>query len=91
MVENLIDLAGVFVVNRPEKFGGPLTFDNYESLEKSFANQEIHPGDLKSAMEKYLNELLEPIRADFANPEKQKLVQLAYPSPKAAKTKCMFT
>lgn len=73
----------MFVVDK--KDSGSVTFDNYESLELSFASQELHPLDLKNAVTKYLNELLEPIRADFANPEKQELVEQAYPSPKTLK------
>ncbi len=41
-------------VERPEKFGGNVSFANYEELEKSFANKELHPSDLKQTVSKYL-------------------------------------
>ena len=47
--------------------------------------QDLHPGDLKSAVEKYLNELLEPIRQDFSTPEMKKLTSSAYPVEKKSK------
>ncbi|ESO10885.1 hypothetical protein HELRODRAFT_97098 [Helobdella robusta] len=76
-----------FVIERPESFGGTLTFKDYDSLETAFAKQEVHPGDLKGAIEKYLNVLLEPIRKDFTTPENIKLIQQAYPAGKPAHTK----
>lgn len=39
----------------------------------------LHPGDLKSAVEKYLNQLLEPIRKEFESDENKKLINEAYP------------
>lgn len=39
---------------RPEKFGGNISFENYDTLEKSFANKELHPSDLKQTVGKYL-------------------------------------
>jgi tyrosyl-tRNA synthetase len=53
------------VVDRPEKWGGPLTFTNYNELEKIFASGELHPMDLKNSVASLLNELLIPIRKHF--------------------------
>jgi len=47
----------------------------------SLRMKEVHPGDLKNAVIKYLNELLEPIRKDFESEEMQKLILNAYPPP----------
>lgn len=44
-----------------------------------FFTQTVHPGDLKKAVEGYLNELLKPIRAEFSSPEMKDLVAKAYP------------
>ncbi|KAK7487743.1 hypothetical protein BaRGS_00021010 [Batillaria attramentaria] len=71
-----------FVVNRAPENGGDLKFGTYEALEETFAKQELHPGDLKAAVEGYLNQLLAPIRADFDTPEMKKLVSKAYPVEK---------
>jgi len=53
------------VVERPQKFGGPVILNSYANLEKLFANKEIHPMDIKQAVIKYLNEILEPVRQHF--------------------------
>lgn len=69
----------VFQIERPEKFGGNRTFHTYEALKAAFAAEEVHPGDLKKAVAKLLNGLLEPIRKKFDTPEMQKLADSAYP------------
>ncbi|MBI2043482.1 tyrosine--tRNA ligase [Candidatus Pacearchaeota archaeon] len=38
------------------------TFKNYEELENTFENGYVWPSDLKNAVAKYLNEIIEPIR-----------------------------
>merc|ERR1711892_59458 len=74
-----------FTINRAPDHGGDSVFANFEELEKSFGNEEIHPGDLKSAVEKYLNGLLEPIRKIFEDPKLKKLAADSYPPPGKAK------
>ncbi len=54
-------------------------------MEADFASEKVHPGDLKSAVEKYLNRLLDPVRKYFETPELKKLVAKAYPPPAKAK------
>ncbi|KAI8981715.1 tyrosyl-tRNA synthetase [Mycotypha africana] len=71
-----------FTAIRPEQYGGNLVYDNYEDLEKDFADRKLHPGDLKAGVIAALNELLDPIRKAFEDPEMKKLVELAYPAPK---------
>jgi len=56
-------------ITRPEKFGGNLTISGFEELEKLYSEGKIHPADLKSAVARYLNELLEPIRGHFEKNE----------------------
>ena len=46
---------------------------------------QVHPGDLKSAVEKYLNQLLDPVRKKFETPELKKLTAAAYPPPAKVK------
>jgi tyrosyl-tRNA synthetase len=43
--------------------------------------QELHPGDLKAAVEVSLNKLLDPVRAEFNTPQLKKLTAQAYPPP----------
>ncbi len=53
------------VVERPEKFGGPVTFGSYDELEKLYAQKAIHPQDLKNTLVYLLNQILEPVREHF--------------------------
>ncbi|KAG5872888.1 Tyrosine--tRNA ligase [Gonioctena quinquepunctata] len=70
-----------FVVPRKAEYGGDSFYGRFEDLEQAFAKEEVHPGDLKAAVEIYINRLLEPIRKEFEKPELKKLAQSAYPSP----------
>ncbi|KAL8595326.1 Tyrosine--tRNA ligase, cytoplasmic [Nucella lapillus] len=71
-----------FTVKRSPDFGGNVSFNTYEELEQAFGKVELHPGDLKNAVEAYLNCLLTPIRAEFDTPDMKKLVAKAYPVEK---------
>lgn len=51
-------------INRPEKFGGDLVYENYEELEKDFIEKKLHPLDLKKAVAKEINLLLKEFRKD---------------------------
>jgi len=51
-----------FVVERPEEYGGNLTYDSYEGLEEDFLSEELHPQDLKNAAGEYIAEVIDPIR-----------------------------
>jgi len=70
-----------FLIERAEANGGNVKYQTFEELEKAFGEEKIHPADLKSAVEKYLNRLLAPIRKKFEAPDLQKLVAKAYPPP----------
>jgi len=59
-----------FVVERPEKYGGNLVFSNYEEVEKAYIDKELHPLDLKNAVAKELNLLLEVFRKNKEELEK---------------------
>jgi len=74
-----------FTIERDEKNGGNASFEAYENLEQAFAKEEIHPGDLKAAVEKYLNRLLDPVRKTFESKELKKLAHDAYPPPAKVK------
>jgi tyrosyl-tRNA synthetase len=71
-----------FTALRPEQYGGNMVFDTFEALEKDFADKKVHPGDLKAGVIAAINELLDPIRTAFEQPEFKKLSELAYPPPK---------
>lgn len=52
-------------IERPEKWGGNLEFKSYSDLEKDFAEGKLHPGDLKAAVAKYVDEMIKPVREHF--------------------------
>ncbi|XP_045471491.1 tyrosine--tRNA ligase, cytoplasmic isoform X1 [Harmonia axyridis] len=70
-----------FVLPRHVDYGGDLEFDKFNDLEQAFAKEEVHPGDLKNAMEIYLNRLLDPIRKAFEDKKLKELAAKAYPVP----------
>ena len=49
-------------VERPEKFGGNVSYADYCQLEKDFAEKKLHPGDLKQTVGNYLVKVISPIR-----------------------------
>lgn len=81
----LLPLRAEFVILRDEKWGGNKTYTSYQDLEKDFADEVVHPGDLKNSVEVALNKLLEPIREKFSSPQMKKLAHSAYPDPSKAK------
>ncbi|MBW2981916.1 tyrosine--tRNA ligase [Candidatus Woesearchaeota archaeon] len=66
-----------FIIKRPEKWGGNLTYKTYEELEKDFAAKKLHPMDLKNAVAEEINKLLELIRKKVKG--KEELIKKAYP------------
>ncbi|MCK4521489.1 MAG: tyrosine--tRNA ligase [Nanoarchaeota archaeon] len=66
-----------FTIKRPEKFGGDVSYSNYEDLEKDFKDKKLHPMDLKLALAEEIDKLLEPIRKEMKG--KEKLIKGAYP------------
>lgn len=68
-----------FTVDRKPEHGGALHYATYAELEKAYVDKLIHPLDLKASVTKALNNLLEPIREQFRQPELVELVKKAYP------------
>ncbi|CAL8297727.1 unnamed protein product [Lota lota] len=77
----LFPLHGEFSVKRDPKWGGDKVYTVFEEVEKDFAGELVHPGDLKASIEVALNKLLDPIRKKFETPELRKLANTAYPDP----------
>jgi len=61
----IFELKDVLTIKRPQKFGGDITYNSYEELEKAYASKEVHPMDLKLAVGVALNEFLQPVREHF--------------------------
>jgi len=51
-----------FVVKRDKKYGGNLTYSDYENIEKDFMNRKLHPLDIKNAVAEEINKLLKIFR-----------------------------
>jgi tyrosyl-tRNA synthetase len=61
-----------FHVERPAKFGGPVNFESYEEIEKSYRSGSLHPQDLKNAVAVELAKILEPVRKYFEKDKEAK-------------------
>lgn len=61
-------------IERPDKFGGNMTYNSYAEIEKDFAEGKLHPMDAKKGAATYVNQLLDPVRKHFeTNPTARKL------------------
>lgn len=61
-----------FKIDRPKKFGGPITFENYQHLKQTFRTGDLHPTDLKNGVSEHLDKLVAPVREHFENNKKAK-------------------
>jgi tyrosyl-tRNA synthetase len=50
------------VVDRPEEYGGELTYESYDALADDLESGELHPADAKGTLAAYLDELIAPGR-----------------------------
>ena len=66
-----------FVIKRPEKFGGDLSYNDYKLLERDYLEKKLHPQDLKIAVAEEVNNMLEHVRKRFET--KKSLVKKAFP------------
>jgi len=62
-------------IERPEKFGGDITYYSYAELEKDFAEKRLHPLDLKKGVAEKIIELLKPARRHFAKPKNREMLE----------------
>jgi len=49
-------------IERPDEYGGNVTYETYEALATALDTGELHPADAKSALSRYLDELVAPGR-----------------------------
>ncbi|KAG7803228.1 hypothetical protein KL944_001181 [Ogataea haglerorum] len=71
-----------FHVQRPEKYGGDITYNSFEELKQAFKDEQLSPVDLKAGVADAINELLAPIIKNFnESPEFQEAQQKGYPAP----------
>ena len=66
-------------IERPEKFGGNISYDNFESLESDFSQKKLHPTDLKQAVGESLVKIVSPVREKLAlSDELSNLIKKSY-------------
>lgn len=65
-----------FVVDRPEKYGGKITFESYEAVEKAFSEKTLSSIDLKAGLADELVHFLTPLREVLE--KNKKLLDAAY-------------
>lgn len=65
-----------FEVEREKRFGGNIEFNSYDEVEKAFVNGSLHSLDLKIAVGKYMNKIIEPFRKHFEKPANAKLLDV---------------
>ncbi|CAA0808465.1 Tyrosyl-tRNA synthetase- class Ib-bacterial/mitochondrial [Striga hermonthica] len=61
-----------FTVERKPENGGDKTYKNFKDLAGDYESGELHPGDLKPALAKALNQILQPVRDHFNTDPKAK-------------------
>lgn len=66
-----------FEIERPEDYGGDVSYSSFTNLEQDFMEEELHPKDLKQGASKHLAEIMRPVRQKFS--DEQKLLSEAYP------------
>lgn len=52
-------------IERPEEYGGDITYSDWERMKEDYASGELHPADLKPAVSSFVTERLEPVRERF--------------------------
>jgi len=67
-----------FVINRPEKYGGKITFKTPEEVEEAFSSKQLASVDLKQGVAEELILLLKPLHEKIE--KNKKLVEEAYPA-----------
>lgn len=65
------------IIERPDKYGGNLKYQDYETLEGDVIKKKIHPLDLKNTTAKEITNLLKPL--DKMKKELKELSTKAYP------------
>lgn len=77
-----------FFIDRPDKYGGPITYTSLDELKDDYKNDKLSPVDLKSGVSSQINALLAPIRAEFdADPEFQDFEAKGYPKEQPKEVK----
>ena len=69
-----------FVINRDEKYGGPISYSTIDQIVKSFEEKILSPQDLKLGISDWIINFLEPVRQYFSSDLMVELINQAYPN-----------
>jgi tyrosyl-tRNA synthetase len=61
----ILPRVGIITMNRPEKFGGPVSFRSYEDIAAAYFSGKLHPMDLKKGAAEGIIVCLRPVREYF--------------------------
>lgn len=67
------DEKAVLSIERPDKYGGNVSFESFDELKGAFESKKLHAGDLKSGVASFVDGLVSPVRSHF---EKGKAAEL---------------
>eukprot|EP00850_Spirogloea_muscicola_P009363 SM000052S17755 [mRNA] locus=s52:535905:538706:+ [translate_table: standard] len=71
----ILPTFGKLLIERSELHGGNKEYTTFEEVSSDYLSAELHPQDLKIALAKGLNAILQPVRNHFKNdPEAKKLL-----------------
>lgn len=68
----LFEKFSTFEVQRPEKYGGNVSYESYDELTVAYEQGTLSPVDLKMAVIGYLDQLIAPVREHFETDPKAK-------------------
>lgn len=74
-----------FDIERPEDHGGNKSYTEFESLKADYESGALHPGDLKPALARHLNQILQPVRDHFEHNDEAKALLKQVKSYKVTK------
>lgn len=58
--------ADRLTVERPSRHGGPVSFTGYDELVAEYRQRRLHPADLKAAVARAIDRIIQPLRSRFA-------------------------
>ena len=72
----ILPFCGKLELRRKEENGGDKEYTEWQPVEDDYRSGAIHPGDMKDALKRHLNAILQPVRDHFNNnAEAKKLVE----------------
>lgn len=71
----VFERVGKVRIERPERFGGDLEVGSYGELRDLYVAKTVHPLDLKAAVARHIDEMLDPVRKHFEENKRAKALK----------------